>query len=477
MSTQDRMISDYVAILRRRRRPVIIAGAAVLLAFIVLAYALPAVYQSAATILIQEPQFPSDVAGLSGPAEYVEKRLQIINQRVMTAENVSGLIKKFKLYGDDSSSDSLDDAVTEFRAARLLTPSITGAVDAKSMRTANLTYAFVVSFEYSDPEVAKDVAAALSEMFVRESELEKRETSSRSLTFLSAEAERLQKQLRDVESRLADFKRKNAGALPEDRSQSQMRAQNAAEEITRLDSDIRSAEARRDLMRTQMADTPMYRPVLSESGQPVLAGADRLAAAQRELLAALAKYSEEHPDVKRLRREIASLSVENSSQATPAPTNPPYLELQTQYRSAESAIRELNARRNEISAVQRASERGLLQAPEVERVYSNLVRDYTLLQTQYSSVRTRQKEAELSGNIVTEDRGEQYIIVDPATTPESPIRPNRLGLIFLGFVVSLAAALGAATLLETSDPTVRGQRDIGELLRLTPIGVIPVIKN
>jgi polysaccharide chain length determinant protein (PEP-CTERM system associated) len=395
----------------------------------------------------------------------------------MTAENISGLIRKLELYGEQSTTDSLEDAVAEFRAATLLTPSITGAVDAKSMRTANLTYAFVVSFEHSDPVKAKDVAAALSEMFVREGELEKQQTTTRSITFLKAEADRLHNELRDVESKLSTFKQKNAGALPEDRAQNQQRAQNAADELGRVDAGIRDAEARKDLLSTQMASTPRYQPVLSESGQPVLASADRLAAAQRELLAAQAKYSEEHPDVKRLRREIASLSAEASAQGSPTPTNPEYLQLQTQLRSAELAVRELSARRNEIYSMQRATEHGLSQAPEVERVYSNLTRDYDLLQTQYKSIRTRLEEVELSGNIASDDKGERYVIVDPAMIPESPIRPDRLSLIFLGLVVSLAVALGAATLLESSDPTVRGQKDIHELLRLTPMGVIPVIKS
>jgi polysaccharide chain length determinant protein (PEP-CTERM system associated) len=477
MNTPERTLSDFVAVLRRRRRPVVTIGVVVLLGFVVLAFALPAVYQSSATLLIEKPEVPPDLAGLRGPEEYVEKRLQIVNQRVMTTEHISALIKKFGLYADQPTTSSLEDSVGEFRAATLLTPSITEAVDARSMRAADLTYAFVLSFEYHDPIVTRDVAAALADMFVQESELEKRQTTARSLTFLSAEAERLQQQLREVETKLSDFKQRHAGALPDDRTQNLQRSQNAAQEIARVDGEIRSAEARRDLIATQLASTPMYRPVLSESGQPVLAAADRLAAAQQELLAALAKYSEEHPDVKRLRREIASLSAETSSQDSPAPTNPEYLQLQTQLRSSELAIRELSARRSETWAMRSASDRGLVQAPEVERAFSNLMRDYDLLQTQYRAVRTRHQEAELSQNITTDDKGERYVIVDPAAVPESPIRPNRFSVIFLGVVVALAAALGAASVLEASDPTVRGQKDIQALLRITPVGVIPVIKS
>ena len=51
-------------------------------------------------------------------------------------------------------------------------------------------------------------------------------------------------------------------------------------------------------------------PSIDQTGQSVLRGEDRLAAAQQELVAALARYSEDHPDVRRLRREIATLTSE-----------------------------------------------------------------------------------------------------------------------------------------------------------------------
>jgi hypothetical protein len=57
------------------------------------------------------------------------------------------------------------------------------------------------------------------------------------------------------------------------------------------------------------------RPVLDATGQPVVRGEDRLAAAQQELVAALAKYSEDHPDVRRLRREIDTLTAQIPSGA------------------------------------------------------------------------------------------------------------------------------------------------------------------
>jgi polysaccharide chain length determinant protein (PEP-CTERM system associated) len=476
MSAQEKTLSDFFAVVQRRRRPAAVAGSVVLLGFVALAFGLPAVYQSSATLLIQQPEVAANLTGLQGPADYVEKRLQTVNQRVMTTENISALIKKFGLYAGESDGNAPEDVVGRFRASTLLTPSITEAVDARSMRSADLTYAFVVSFEYPDPAVAQQVAAALSEMFIRESESEKKEVASKTSAFLTTEADRLQGQLRETESKLAEFKQRFAGGLPEDRAQNLQRSQGALQQLAQVDGELRAAEARRDLVSTQMANTPMYRAVMGDTGQPVLEGADRLAAAQQELLAALAKYSEEHPDVKRLRREIASLTAETAAQgSTPSATNPEYQQLQVQLRSAEIAIQQLNARRAQIWAMQRSSELGLSQSPAIEREYTNLVRDYDMLQTQYKDVRARQQEAELAQKVESDSKGERYVLIDPAQVPDSPIRPDRVSLMLLGIVLALAVALGAASIVESADPTVRGQKDIATLLRMSPIGLIPVI--
>ena len=101
---------------------------------------------------------PVELTGGAGAQEYVEQRLQRTRQRVLTDENVKALIKRHKLYESTFEEDLLDEKLDTFNENVLITPQVTGVIDPRSMRAADLTYAFDVGFRDSDPETAQEVA-------------------------------------------------------------------------------------------------------------------------------------------------------------------------------------------------------------------------------------------------------------------------------------------------------------------------------
>lgn len=533
MPTNRETLDDYVGVLKRRWKPVATTGLLTLLTFAVIAFALPAVYESYAKLLIEQPDLPENVMDTAKSTGFTEERLQAVQQRVLAAERVAPILRRHGLYRDLIEAEELQVAVTKFRENTTIEPAITSAVDPDSLRTASLTYAFVVRFQDGDPKVARDVAQSLAESFVEQSEALRTESASRSVEFLRKESERLKTELEAMEARLASFKKQFGANLPDTRLLSMNRAQEADRELARVEEDLRAARANKSLLETRLADTPRYRAVLSGSGEPVLQGADRLAEAQRELVALRAKYSDDHPSVVRLRREIESLSgapsqspvlvtelrtelaarlaeldaarqrySENhptvvnlkgsvdalqrqlaelsSSPASfraPDPTNPLYLELQAQIRSADIAIAELSSRRGSYLGQMAQYKSGLLEAPQVERDYNNLIRDYDLTQEQYKELRSRQSRAEIAQKAGLGEDSERYVIVDPAQIITSPIKPDRLALLFLGVVLATAAALATAAIAEAMDRSVRGARDVYDALGESPLAVIPEISH
>ncbi len=113
-------------------------------------FLLPAVYESSATLLIEQMSLPVELTGGAGAQDYVEQRLQRTRQRVLTDENVKSMIERHKLYESGFESKALEDKLAEFNANVLITPQVTGVIDPKSMRAAELTYAFDVGFRNSE---------------------------------------------------------------------------------------------------------------------------------------------------------------------------------------------------------------------------------------------------------------------------------------------------------------------------------------
>lgn len=476
MTPDTGTFSDYLRVLRNRARPAALAAFGVLLAMACFAFLTPAVYEASATLLIEQMNMPVELTGGVGAQEYVEQRLQRTRQRVLTDENAKALIERHKLYESTFEGDLLEEKLASFNENVLITPQVTGVIDPKSMRAAELTYAFNVGFRDSDPETTQKVATELAALFVSSSAAQAKEEAEREIVFARTEAERLASELREREARLSKFRQAHPVGLPDDRVRNQERAMAFERDLAAVDSDLRAARARQELYTAQLRDTPRDSPVLDETGQVVLRGADRLAAAQQELMAARSKYSEDHPDVRRLKREIASLTSEVSSSSTTQPTNPVFIQLQSQANAATVEVRELSARRYELSRSLSSTQGAISVSPQIEEQYADLVRDYEVIKTQYEQMRAQQAMAELKSK-AADSAAETYVLINPARVPEDPVEPDRVALMFLGLVLAIAAGLGTAFLLNAADPTVRGRLDVVALAGSEPFAHVPTIQS
>jgi succinoglycan biosynthesis transport protein ExoP len=478
VTNDDKTLLDLMRILRKRARAATIAAFAVLLAMTCLVFLLPAVYEATATLLIKELELPAEVTGDLSTQQYVEQRLQRTRQQVLTNASVQDVIKRLKVFdvGDDPAA--LQEATTIFHASVLIIPQVTGVIDPRTMRAAELTYAFNVGFRHSDPAIAASVANELSELFISSSATQARQDAANAIEFAKNEAERLAGLLREREARLTEFREMNPGGLPDDRVRNQDRAIVLERELAAIDADLRAARGRRELLEGQMLQTPRDNFMIGEGGEVVLGGADRLVAAQQELVAALAKYSENHPDVRRLRREIASLKSEVGSQTQSAPTNPAYVQLQTQASSANIEITELSRRRSSVASQLAALQGEITMSPRLEEEHRELVRDYEVIRTQYEQLRGRQASAELQAKAAEGSAvAESYVLINPAQVPDSPVEPDRIALMFLSFVLAIATGLGTAFLMHVADSTVRGSSDVALITGAEPIAHIPMMQN
>jgi polysaccharide biosynthesis transport protein len=531
MQPQELTMMDYAGMLRRRWRPAALVALFVALGAVYMAYSLPAVYESSATIMIEQQEIPSEIVQ-SMVGGYVEERVQTIRQRVMAAEQVEALIRRFDLYPEQRADTPMSELVSMFRSGAGVEPWNVPVVHPRTGRYTDIIYAFRIFFQYHDPVKTRDVLAELSRMWISENEGLRREAATRTRQFLETESARLEQALADVQERMAGLKEQHADSLPENRMVNLQTLERLSRDLTMVEDQLRGARERQALLQTELAETPRFRPILSESGEPVLGGADRLAQLQQELVAARGRYSESHPDVVRLRREIALLTSDPQNRASltqqvqtsletsraelarardtlspshpdvlrlerqvasleeqlaslggatavaqAQPNNPAYLQVQTRLRTVEAELQDLTRRRAELSARLRDIESRVAVAPQVEREYSTLNREYDSLLRQYRDLRDMHGQAGLAEVLETDFQGERLSILDPASLPTSPIQPNRASMSFLGVVLAIAIGLGLVSMLEAMDTTVRGRRDVKSLLDMPPLGVIPRIET
>jgi predicted permease len=86
-------------------------------------------------------------------------------------------------------------------------------------------------------------------------------------------------------------------------------------------------------------------------------------------------------------------------------------------------------------------------------------------------------EAEVKAAAIGNGTEDQFKLAEAPLMPGAPSKPRRAGIVIIGLmgatIFALMATLGATVL----DGTVRGTRDVQTLLAMSPIGIVPYIRN
>ncbi len=518
LPAKDRGLSDYLAIVRRRKKTVASAITLISLVSVGIAWGLPPVYSSSATILNEQQEIPQDFVR-STVTSYAFERIEIIKQKLMTRQNLKNIVEKYKLAEDDAAK--LKDAIgIDMINAKILDPS---------GQQSSIALAFRLSYENGSPQLAYDVARELMSIFLTEDRKSIETNVKQTSAFLGSEAEKLGLQINGYEKKLAEFKEKNAGKLPELFDLNMQLLHRTESEMENVLRQTQSLIERRVYLESELAQIDPYGPVYSVSGGQVLSPAGRLKSLQSELLSVSARYSSDHPDVIRLRKEIDGLRKETgvavdtgdlavrleaarselsaarqkysenhpdvrrlvqtvqrmenelskaptpALRSNPAPDNPVYIQIQTQLKASDVDLASQQARAAELRRKHAEYEQRLTQTPQIEREYKTLMRDYEGALEKYRDVTAKQMEAQLSQTLESEKKGQRFTVIEPPVLPSSPAKPNRLGIALIGFIVSIFGGMGSAAMAEARDTSVRGRDGVISLFGVPPLAAIPYI--
>ena len=516
----------------RRRGTFVIVAALLAACAVALALLLPPTYVAGSTILIEQQEIPQELVR-SAVTSFADQRVQVISQRVMTTQNLLGLIERYNLYPDIRLTKPREVLLLKMREDISMKMISADVIDPRSGRPTQATIAFSVSYKNHSPELALKVANDLTSLYLNENLTSRTQMAEQTSSFFSEEAARLQNRILELDKQLSDFKQKNHDKLP-DLTQLNIQVSERTElELRDAENRISALDSQRVLLEAQLAQINPTMQVFSDTGLRVMSAEDRLKALKSQLAGLKARYAPGHPDIVNAEREVAGLEKEveagdstsdvarqlEQAQAqlarskekyspdhpdvvrlmrvveelkktvAAAPTlaegakakerlhadNPAYIQVKGQLDSLgvdrDSAIK----KRDELRAKLEEYERRLAQAPAVERQYRELARDLDTAQLKYQEMRSKQSEVQVSQNLETEHKGERFTMIEPPLPPEKPVSPNRMLILAIGFVLSLAGGVGAVALRNSLDASVRGVHDIRALLSVPPLAAIPVI--
>jgi succinoglycan biosynthesis transport protein ExoP len=528
---QDQDILHYLMILKNRKKFFIIPAVVVLLVAIAIALLLPSIYESSSTILIEDQQIPPDFVR-STVTGFADQRIQSLTQQILSRIKLWEIIQQFNLYSELREKLTREEIIEKMRDnIRLDTISADIVERPKSRggatRTSAITIAFSISYRGRNPETAQKVAGTLASQYL-EQNLKFREEQAKTTTqFLEVELKGLQERIRVLGDKITKFKEEHEGVTPELYQFNLTQADRLESEIKQLDNSTRAAEDRKIYLEGQLATVKPDTPIMSATGERVmdpqtrlraleviladlqskfsddhpdirkvrremaelkkLAGQksgsaslrrQRLTQLKAELAQKQGKYSDEHPDVRKLKNEIALLEQEpepekeSSPKLVTEPENPAYISLTTQIQAAANEIASMQRERAALKEKVQIYHRRLEETPQLEQEYLGLQRDYNNAQAKYQEVLNKILEARIAEGMEERQKGEKFTIIDPANFPQKPVSPKRWLIVLAGLIMSLGSGFGMVALAEHLDHSVKSSDELARLTGQPVLGSI-----
>jgi uncharacterized protein involved in exopolysaccharide biosynthesis len=372
--------SYYWDVFKRRWLFMVIPFVLISLAGAIAVLIWPPTYLSEGKILVQSQQIPTELVRPTVTSA-AQERIQVIQQRTMTRENLIAIADKFQLFPEKRTLMSVTELVELMKKSTKITP-VDPILDFKTRnRAENPTIVFSVGFEYNDPAVAARVANELMTRILNEDLRDRTSRATDTTRFLTREVQRLQ-------------------------------TENAA-----LDSKI--AQLRLAQGKTSSSQT---------SDQPTAT----LGQLKAELIQKGALYSDKHPLIQSLKRQIQAM--ESVAQAPPP--------------AADAAT-----------------------AASLDA----LVAQQESLQKNLETASAKLLAARLGENLEKDQQSEKLEVIEQPTAPQDPIKPNRPKLLALAIALALGAGVGLTFVLEFSDKAIRRSSDIFTTVDSRLVVAIPYI--
>jgi polysaccharide chain length determinant protein (PEP-CTERM system associated) len=483
-------LSYYLGLVSRRRWFIIAPFCLAVLVGSYLAVTLPRIYEASTLILVQAQRVPEKLVQPVVSSD-LDARISTISQQILSRSNLESVIQRFRLFSDPSQAKLFVEEKIEDLRKRIKVQVSRGRRDAD---------AFTISYRDSDPKTTMQVTNALATFFINEN-LKDRETQAVGTSdFLEAELETMRKRLEVREQDLKEYRQQNMGELPEQLDSNLKILERLNQQLSQKEESLRSARvglvalenelsARRNAMGAMMGSAELG------AGGTGTKGSDEgmtLLQARERLAALLASYTEQHPDVVRMKARVEKLEAEAAAAGANAPQDSSdpaarnraaagraMLGLSTEaVKQRTMLIGTIQTLETDIAAINKETreyQRRVEATPKREQELLSIKRDYENIKASYNSLSNRKLEAEISVNMEKKQKGEQFQIIDSARLPEKPVSPDVKRLFLITIVAGLGLGGGLVFLLDMLDSSVRRREDIEEDFGLPVLAAVPRI--
>jgi succinoglycan biosynthesis transport protein ExoP len=284
--------------------------------------------------------------------------------------------------------------------------------------------------------------------------------------------------LEESDRAIREFRERNPNLIPQ--TEATLLGRLEGFQGSKIEADIKMKELmrKRDSIQKQLSgEKELTVAFVTREGSPQA----QLNYLNNKLMLLMSKYTENYPEVLKVKAEIEELKKQMSQAkdsiieggAETSTINPIYQQLKEELTKTGAEIESLRARSAELSRQQQETQRIIGSMPKEQEEWTKLQRDRNVYQQIYDQLLQKLENARVSKELEFTDKSEAFRIVDLATTPLFPVKPNRIKLILVGIFLGIASGIGAVFGLEYFDHSFKDVDSIETNLKLPVLAMIP----
>ena len=469
--------------------------AVVVVTGIYLVFATP-IYEASVTIKV-DPTSQSSVSDLftnsltgSSVSRDISTEVELIKSRTNIEEIITELDLVNRVYSSEARERLISEGYTAKDLVMSLTRSISSMITVSPVKDTRIVR---VSVQNKDPVLARDIANTLAMVYNRKlAELSKRDLT-RKREFIEAQIPLLEKDLKESTDMMRNFKEETGIYVLDKHSDllfQMLSSYDKQYNELKISAEEKKAEIQTyqgmldDFDGTDSRDVKSMWIQTSESFSvnPVLTS---LRQSLSKLQVELASLQEQYPLTdQRVKSKITEISKTESlitdevknefiTSGRGMTLNPAYQQILTGVITAEANLQILEASINAVADMREQYQIELRSLPLKEQQLLDLQRQITVKESLYTLLLERLEEAKISEAAVVGNAA----IVDPATIPQSAVKPNKRLSLAIGGVLGIFLGMLMVFLAEYLDKTLKTEEEIERFSRQPIIGRIPTIEG
>jgi succinoglycan biosynthesis transport protein ExoP len=461
---------------------------------------LPSVYRAVAVILVDNQKIPAAYVSSTVNSSAAD-RVLFIREQILSNSKIKSLAD-MNLFPDGHD-------LTQEELASRIRANLSVDIDKANGNLIRIGY------QGPDQNVVAPVANKMADIFITENIQARSVSTTTTLEFTDSELDQARQKLDEIAEAQKDYKLKYSGELPSQQGQLgnqlgslQGRLENNVETIARYNQQLDSlqitldqaisdddfqkqadsilVQAENEMASQRLVQGPNGQPMVPQKASDVI---------RQQLVGYRVSYGEDHPAIKKakaaldaaLKAEAEQASQTPVATATPAPEAPPapnpafrsaseiariqreqsqrhrtdHIEsIQTNMADLKKQIQVLTAQQNPLQREIDRLNGQLRQLPIREQDLERLSRDGQTATMHYQNLLAKKTSAEMSKDLESQQKAENFIRAQDASVPDAPISPNRPFLWGAGASAGLLLSVLIGILLEFRKGQILGEWEL-----------------